>query len=612
MRRGLLATQSELAALKKRIGRRPFDHIYDALRKRCALILESKPITETMWRSAWAQGRWGAALTATAGIQGRVLDLIICHNIDRNTAYRDRAIEELRNLLRFSTWVDPAHSFVSADLCTGEACATAAIALDWLADELSEADRAHCRQALLAKGFQPYLRAIDEGAFWYSSYHNWNAVVNGGVALAALLLADEDATAAAALAKARKGLERYFGALGREGGWDEGVGYWGYGMRYVLLLGEALARIEGDHSIFGRRGMDATGLFPVYFCPHGVPVSFGDNAQAPTFGTFYLLAKHHGLKEMLWWLDRYGLRHDVKTGGRSHAGLALLFRPAQAKPQPRPKLLPVKAFKQIGWAAAADRWPEPSVYVALKTGDLAASHAQLDMNSVQIMIDGEILLHDIGSPAYSHEYFTPDGRYRFYEAQSRSHNTLAAADREHRIDAVGGIVQATCGRNYRWLAGDAGEALGEDVRFVRHVVMPIPARGAASTLVVLDEVRNIAPERLNASWHTAGKLTLDENGTRGKITGASAALNFAVAATESFEADTRSHSLNTKRTDNVLEIALPATRELLLATVFARRPVGPVKLKRTPKGGLTLTAGRLKLRFRPTPKRLTLDRVETG
>ena len=153
MNRGLLASEEELARLGDRIGRNPFRRIYDTLRKRCDLILESSPITETMWRSSWEQGRWGSATAAVAGIQGRVFDLTVCHAVDRNYAYRDRAMEELRNLLRFSTWTDPCHKDLAADLCTGEACATVAVALDWLAEEMTEAEITQAvQQALTGQG----------------------------------------------------------------------------------------------------------------------------------------------------------------------------------------------------------------------------------------------------------------------------------------------------------------------------------------------------------------------------------------------------------------------------------------------------------------------------
>ena len=121
MRRGILATRDELRALKHKLARGPFNAIYDRLQKRCSLILESAPVTEQQWRAAWARGRWGAAAQAARVAQGRIWDLLIAHHVDPNPAFRDRAIEELKELTRWASWVDPASSPLPADLCTAEA-----------------------------------------------------------------------------------------------------------------------------------------------------------------------------------------------------------------------------------------------------------------------------------------------------------------------------------------------------------------------------------------------------------------------------------------------------------------------------------------------------------
>jgi hypothetical protein len=612
MMRGLLANQAELARLRECIGRKPFDHIYEALQKRCALILESAPITEATWRGAYQQGRWGAATAAAGSIQGRLFDLIVCHHIDRNGAYRDRAIEELKNIVGFTTWVDPSHTEQQADLCTGEACAAVAVALDWLHDDLHEADRIRCARALREKGLTPYLKAVEAGAFWYNCYHNWNAVINSGVGLAGLLLQDEEDCAARAVVKAKAGLKCFFDALGREGGWDEGLGYWGYAMRYVLMFGQALSNVSHDQGVFRQRGMDATGLFPVYFTPHGVPVSFGDRPLTPAWGMFYVLVAHYGLREVAWWLDRYAFRRDVTTTGYSDAGLALLFRPVDWEQLPHPQLAPVKAFNEIGWVAVADHWPAPTLYAALKTGDLSAHHAQLDMNSVQIMHQGEILLHDTGSPEFTREYLSPEGRYGFYEVQARAHNTLTLAEREHRLDAIGSIVEAQDADTFRWAAGDAGVALGEDVRFIRHVVMPIAEEtGDGLMVVVLDELHNPVAEKVSATWHTGGEITLDAARKTGKIAGLSASLHVGFAASCEFSVAQSHLALGQmqRKVDNVITLSAPAKADVLLVSVFAPGPVGKIKVKLSTRGDVDLAVGAVKLHWKASRKNLRLETV---
>jgi len=613
MRRGLLATREELAGLKDRVARKPFDRIYDALVRRCSLILESSPITEAAWRMAWQRGQFGSALQAVRTAQGRILDLLIAHHIDPNTAYRDRAIEELKDLVGWQSWVDPVHSDMEADLCTAEAAVAATVGLDWLWEDLTEVDRLRVLQALRHKAVDAYKRAAESQSFWYNCYHNWNAVVNSGCGLAALALSDDEPVAMEAYRLARKGLQRFFDALGREGGWDEGTGYWGYATRYVLLFGEAVYRLFDDQAIVHSRGMDATGLFPVYFTPNGKAASFGDYPAVPLHGTFYLLVKHFGQRELTWWLDTYSFHRDVSSDGWSAAGLAMLFRPIDADSGGKLNLQPMKIFHEIGWAAIGDIWPKPSFYVAAKTGDLSANHAQRDMNSIQLQLGGEMLLTDLGHAPYSSEYFGSRTRSEFYEVQARAHNTICVAGRDHRLDAQGSIVEAQCGKNYRWLACDAGQACGENVHFVRHLVMIVnPATQGGRMLIVLDELINLLAEKIDLFWHSQGKISVSAKTGRGTITGASAALQFALASTSKFTAKVRSEPIRSPHTDHMLRVSTGPVEAALLLTVFSREKL-PAKLvlKQSNAGEVRVYVGDVALHFRRLKRHLQLDKVVT-
>ncbi len=612
MRRGILATREELAALKDRINQAPFDAIHETLNRRCALILESAPVTEAQWRSLWHQGAWSSALSAARTTQGRILDLLVAHHIDDNAAYRDRAIEELKDLVSWTTWVDPCHAELPADLCTAEAAIAATVGLDWLWDDLTRADRLRIVKAIKEKAIAPYLQAVKEGSFWYTSCSNWNAVVNAGCGLAALALSDEDPSAAEALQLSRTGLESFFRALGREGGWDEGTGYWGLAMRSLLLFGEATSRLEDDQSILHKRGMDATGLFPIYFTPNGHPASFGDNPTVPLFGTLYLLIKHMGQNELTWWLDNYSFRRDVSTSGLSAAGLALLFRPADAECPDKPDLQPLKVFHEIGWAAMADQWPHPGMYVACKTGDLGASHSQHDMNSIQLQVDGEMLLVDLGQAPYSRRYFSEE-RGDFYQVQAQAHNTIIVAESDHRIDAQGCIIEAETGNNYRWVAMDSAGACGDDVHFVRHVVMVVnTASGLGETVFVLDELDSASPERVDLLWHTLAKTELDESGFGGVIRGRKAAVQFALASSMKSVVGVDSHKISHRRVDHVLRLTGGVIGRAYFASVFARRKTeGPLELIEDTEG-VKVAFGETTLRFTPAARHLRLVSVESS
>ncbi len=601
MRRGILADREMLKALGERIPQKPFDAFYDTLIKRCRLILQAAPLTEMNWQAAWANGRQNAALTTARGIQGRIFDLVIAHAIDDNEVFRSRAIEELMNLVNWSTWVDPSRTNLTIDLCTAEAAVGAVVGLDWLWEDLTEEQRDKIIHVLQTRVLDPYVKSVKEDVWWYTAVNHWNAVINSACGLTAIALDGHSKQAVEIHKIARKGLQRFFDDLGKEGGWDEGLGYWGYAIRYVLLFGEACARLIDDQKLLHHRGMDETGLFPIYFSPNGRPASFGDAANMPLHGALYLLDKYFDRKEISWWLDKYSFQHDVTTMEWSQAGLAMLFHPDRAeKPQP-PELEPVKVFSQIGWAAMADSWPTPSFYTAVKTGDLATSHSQHDMNSLQLQVDGEMMLVDIGHPPdEGSDYFSSD-RGRFYEIQARAHNTVIVAEEDHRPDAQGNICDSRADKEYRWVVCDGKEACGESVRFFRHVIMLLdPKTGQGQSLVVLDELNIGTPERTDMFWHTGGKIELDAENMTGLIKGHRTELHFALGATAQCKVTSNRQNLDYGQADRYIRLSAGLVGPHYLASVFSRDPLkGGLEIIRQDTGGVQLHFKKTALQFEP-------------
>jgi hypothetical protein len=428
--------------------------------------------------------------------------------------------------------------------------------------------------------------------------------------LVGLALGDQEPQAQEVYRLAMAGLKRFFDAMGREGGWDEGIGYWGTAIRYVLLLGEAASRLLDDKRIFHVRGMEATGLFPVYFTPNGQAASFGDYPGVPLWGALYLLVKHFGQSEVVWWLDTYAFHRDASASGWSAPGFAMLFRPADLETPPAVNLAPVKVFHEIGWAAMADRWPRPGFYVAAKTGDLSANHSQHDMNSIQLQMDGEMLLHDLGPAPHGREYYS-DARSQFYQVQARAHNTIVVADRDHRIDAQGQIIEAEAGKGFRWVACDAETACGDNVGFIRHVVMVLdPSGQEGRTLVVLDELTDGVPEKADLFWHTQGQIRPNTSAASGQIVGRQARLHYWLGATTDLRVRQESQQLDAQRTDRVLRASAGVVRKALFLSVFSCKDLsGAVELKESPAGDVGVHAPGVSITFKSLKSHLQLERV---
>jgi hypothetical protein len=231
------------------------------------------------------------------------------------------------------------------------------------------------------------------------------------------------------------------------------------------------------------------------------------------------------------------------------------------------------------------------------------------MNSLQLQVDGEMLLTDQGSAPYSREYLS-DARAGFYEVQARGHNTVIVAERDQRIDAQGRIVESRKGANFRYVALDSGAACGENVRFVRHIVMLVEPPGETGvTLVVLDDLNNGVPEKADTFWHTRGQINLD--GLAGTIIGARAGLHFALASTVAVKASVMSYPLERRGHDNVLRMSAGVLGRAFTASVFSRRKIGgPVEVIQDDRGGACVRIGKTAVTFAMGRQDLRLSSVE--
>jgi hypothetical protein len=287
----------------------------------------------------------------------------------------------------------------------------------------------------------------------------------------------------------------------------------------------------------------------------------------------------------------------------------MLFRPTRAKTPKSPKLEPLKVYHEIGWAAMADSWPRPGMYVACKTGDLAASHSQHDMNSIQLQVDGEMLLVDLGHPPPTPRYFS-EAREEFYEVQARAHNTIVVAGRDHLIDVQGSIAAAESTDRYRYAALDSAGACGQDVKFIRHVIMIIdPETQAGETLLVLDELDNPAPEKVDLFWHTLGRIELNEQTLGGVISGRAAAVQFALAGTTKAKVKTEIHTLDSRARDNVIQLSCGAPGSTHFASVFTRRRTDAMLQIAKANGAVSVSFGKLEAAFEAGRKHLKLQSI---
>src|SRR6266566_5575950 len=130
----------------------------------------------------------GLRLLATSRrVLHRVYTLALLWRLDGDNRCAERAWQELLAAANFKDW-NPGHF-----LDTAEMTHAFAVGYDWLYDVLSPEDRSWIRAAIIEKGLDPALAVYEHPAgTWVTNRFNWNQVCNGGIALGALAIADDE------------------------------------------------------------------------------------------------------------------------------------------------------------------------------------------------------------------------------------------------------------------------------------------------------------------------------------------------------------------------------------------------------------------------------------
>lgn len=515
----LLVTRQDLADLRERVKREPLASVVRQLKDQADALSREE---------SSAQAKVGDIPTVRT-FQRRIWLFAATYLATGDERYARRAYHEIASLGSLPSCMDPRHASHTkgADLATAEACAAVGIGYDWTYAALTEQEREAARSILIEKGLRMYVSAVEAEAWWAQVYHNWNPVTNGGCGVGTLAVLGEEEIAGQALSYARSNIRKFWDAVPADGGWDEGLGYWQYAMRYGLLFAAALRSVTGsDDGVFSRPALRHTGYFPVVFtAPDGRGVNFcDDGGGVPADSLFYLLAREYRDSAFYWQKRTYGKRVEP---------LDLIWMPvglADFDPSAIPR---AKVFHSIGWAAlrANPAQPQNDIYLAFKSGNLAANHSHLDLNSFLLVAYGERLLIDPGAGAYVEGYFGPK-RWEFYHPSTRAHNTILVNGQGQQPKSKGEIAVFEERQGYDYLLGRAGSAYGDALsRFDRHVLF-LDRR----YFMIFDDLKATAPSRFDLLLHTKGRVSF--SGRSVTITGNKAALDVEVVSPSQFSYST--------------------------------------------------------------------------
>lgn len=466
---------------------------------------------------------------------GRVLTTALAFRLTGDARFADRAKKELFTVAAFPDW-NPSHFLDVAEMSLA-----VAIGYDWLYAQLSAAERATLKAALLKHGlalasaaYNPTGTPDKRVSRWVTAHHNWNQVCNGGLLGAALALADEEpALARLVVTGAVKSLPLAMSAYAPDGAYPEGPGYWGYGTTYNVI---ALALLESalgtDFALSQSPAFDRTADYRLHVqSPTGLAFNYADGG-----------ASLSASPALTWLATRFSraqpLRHSralltaaissKKSDRESDRFFALhaVWFPAKIENQTSkiasPSPLDARFNGPAQLALFRSAWDDPrALFVGFKAGANAVNHSHLDLGSFVLDADGVRWATDLGTDDYNLPgYFdskkgTASPRWKYYRLNNHSHNTLTPAGALQEYQATAPLVAFTSTPARAYAVADLTSAYPTAAKkILRGIALLDRAR-----VLVQDDLTGLKPNTpLVSRLLTEAKITLSADARTATLT----------------------------------------------------------------------------------------------
>lgn len=385
------------------------------------------------------------------------LNLAFAYQLTGEKKYADKAIQHAEMLCRLESWVYPFHEFqqiydrvwpwnvgddqvvFSYDLQSAQVANNLALVYDWIYPVMEKAQRDRIRGALLEKAITR-VRGNFDYHWWASAFRcNWSGICYSGAGLASLALLTEDPKLTDVVIQAYNGVSSMLDELGPDGGWQEGRGYWFYGIGHSIWFMDAINQLSnGTYNLLQHKRLKNN---PADFPLYTLSANFGDGRGGPVGSSWFFnkMVSETGNQAAAWYSKEF-----IRPGATLYD---LIW--------PKPKIegaepaIKSKHFRGIDWAIMRSSFkPSPSFTIACKAGlNDDPHHGHLDCGHFMLEYNGKPIVKDMGSAKYDDFYFSAE-RWDYIEASSEGHNVVS----------VNGEVQVPAKlKDQDWKAGVGGE-----------------------------------------------------------------------------------------------------------------------------------------------------------
>ncbi|MCF6332383.1 MAG: heparinase II/III-family protein [Draconibacterium sp.] len=437
--------------------------------------------------------------------------------------YADKAFEFADAFCDLTTWTQRAHEFpiiysrimpwnvnddqvnFNFDHYNGDSGRMMAAVYDWLYLGLNVAQRDRIRGALIEK-VVTRVRGNYEFHWWATAYRcNWCGVCNSGVGLTGLALLTENPQLTDIVAESYNRINNMFNELGENGGWQEGGGYWNYGIHTSTFFADALKRItNGKYNLFENKRLKSNPVnFPLYISlQEKRSLNFEDSGGSGLIGSTHLinkLATETNSKVAAWYrTNLLGAGNDI---------FDIIWPRPEIKPEP-PKN-PSIHFRTIDWWVMRSDFKDPKkVIVAGKAGkNDDPHHGHLDIGNFIVHWQGEYFIRDLGSGSYDEKYFD-NARWDYPQASSAGHNVVFVNGEKqipgklrkqpYNFEVGGKVVEFRTSekRDYVLMNPTKAYPNKELKGWRRHIVLEKP-----EITIVLDEIKAYPGAKIEVRFH---------------------------------------------------------------------------------------------------------------
>ncbi len=422
--------------------------------------------------------------------------------------YKDKLWQYLEAVCNFPDW-NPSHF-----LDIGDYARHVSFAYDWLYDEWTEKERRIIRNGLMRNAFKPSMDLLRTKTGFAGQENNWNEVINAGLGLAALAMADEPGYEEICNEVLNRGVDtlpKGLGYFAPDGGCSEGPGYWQYAMQCFFQFNKSQFTAMGtDFGLTELEGINKTGFYvPSVTGPTGRKFNFGDTADSNSWMTDPCL---------FWLAERFNnpeLASYVVNNRTVHTAMDLAFYRGADESIVFADTMPNDSRFKGNQETIAFRstWGDVNaLFVAFKAGWNGTGHNDLDLGTFVLDANGQRWFSELGQEYYEAPGMWESGRWDYYRKNTEGQNTIVI----NPDDSPGqGVTARATVEKYQTSASasyaiiDLSEAYADDANEVKRGIGLINNR---SSVIIQDEIKTKGAAEVYTFYHTSADIDISDDG----------------------------------------------------------------------------------------------------